>query len=148
MPTARHATKATGASPTSGPTASLPKDPQPSVDRLDELARRILAGDILLPKFQREFVWERDQILALLDSVARNFPIGSILLWQSRQELRSEHKIADLEIKLSKPEYLSTTCSMGNKDSQLFVVHCFGWGTVRTAVGTLHMTSERKYFSI
>ena len=33
----------------SGPTAPVPKDPQPSVDRIDELARRILTGDILLP---------------------------------------------------------------------------------------------------
>lgn len=91
--------------PTSGPTAPIPKDPQPSVDRVDELARRIVSGDILLPKFQRSFVWERDQILALLDSVARGYPIGSVLLWQSRQELRSENRIGDLEIKLPKPDY-------------------------------------------
>ena len=70
------------ATPVSGPTAPVPKDPQPSVDRVDELARRILSGDILLPKFQRSFVWERDQIIALLDSVARGYPIGSVLLWQ------------------------------------------------------------------
>jgi hypothetical protein len=62
-------------------------------------------GDILLPKFQRSFVWERGQILALLDSVARGYPIGSVLLWQSRQELRSENRIADLDIKLPKPDY-------------------------------------------
>lgn len=89
----------------SGPTAAVPKDPQPSVDRIDELARRILSGDILLPKFQRSFVWERPQILTLLDSVARGYPIGSVLLWQSRQELRSENRIADLEIDLPKPDY-------------------------------------------
>lgn len=71
-------------------TTPLPKDPQPSVDRVDELARRILTGDIVLPKFQRGFVWDRSQILSLLDSVAKGFPIGSVLLWQSRQELRSE----------------------------------------------------------
>jgi hypothetical protein len=81
------------------------KDPQPSVDRIDDLARRILTGDIYLPKFQREFVWEKAQVLELLDSVARNYPIGSILLWQSRQELRSEGRIADLEIAQPKPDY-------------------------------------------
>jgi hypothetical protein len=81
------------------------KDPQPSVDRIDDLAKRILTGDIYLPKFQREFVWERAQVLSLLDSVTRNYPIGSILLWQSRQELRSENKIGDLEIALPKPDY-------------------------------------------
>jgi hypothetical protein len=88
-----------------GPLVPLPKDPQPSVDRIDELAQRIHAGDILLPKFQREFIWDRKQVLLLLDSVARGYPIGSILLWQSRQELRSENRIADLEIKLPKPDY-------------------------------------------
>ena len=89
----------------SGPTAPVPKDPQPTVDRIDELARRVLSGDILLPKFQREFVWNRSQILELLDSVNNNYPIGSVLLWQSRQELRSENCIADLEINLPKPDY-------------------------------------------
>jgi uncharacterized protein with ParB-like and HNH nuclease domain len=67
------------ASSISGPTAPVPKDPQPSVDRIDSLATRILNGDILLPKFQRSFVWERPQIISLLDSVSRGYPIGSVL---------------------------------------------------------------------
>ncbi len=89
----------------SGPEAPPPKDPQPSVDRLEELAKRVIVGDILLPKFQRDFVWKRNQTLELLDSIVSNYPIGSLLLWQSRQELRSETKIADLEINLPKPDY-------------------------------------------
>ena len=90
---------------TSPTTVKAIKDPQPSVDRIDDLAKRILNGDIYLPKFQREFVWQRQQVLDLLDSVARNYPIGSVLLWQSKQELRSESRIADLEIQLPKPDY-------------------------------------------
>ena len=89
----------------SGPTARPPKDPQPSVDRLEELAKRVMSGDVLLPQFQRNFVWKRSQSLELLDSIVRNYPIGSLLLWQSRQELRSETRIADLEIDLPKPDY-------------------------------------------
>ena len=50
-------------------------------------------------------MWKRRQSLELLDSVARNYPIGSLLLWQSRQELRSESRIADLTINLPKPDY-------------------------------------------
>ena len=86
-----------------GPTP--PKDPQPTIDRIDELARRILTGDILLPKFQREYIWERSQILMLLDSIAKGYPIGSILLWQTRQELRSDRRIADLDVDLPRPDY-------------------------------------------
>jgi hypothetical protein len=56
------------------------QDPAPSVDRIDDLARRILKGDILLPKFQRELVWKPRKIIALLDSVSKGFPIGSVAL--------------------------------------------------------------------
>jgi len=81
------------------------REPKPSVERIFELAQRVLEGDILLPKFQRDFVWTRAQILNLLDSIARNYPIGSILLWQSRQKLASERSIADLAIRAAKPDY-------------------------------------------
>ena len=72
--------------------------PEPTVDRIEELAGRILRGDILLPKFQRDFVWEGTQILDLLDSIVNNYPIGSVLLWRTHSKLRSERNIADLEI--------------------------------------------------
>jgi Protein of unknown function DUF262 len=81
------------------------KDPKPTVERISQLAQRVLTGDILLPRFQRDFIWPRDKILGLLDSIARNYPIGSILLWQSRNELAMERSIAGLTIAESKPDY-------------------------------------------
>ncbi|GIG38177.1 GmrSD restriction endonuclease domain-containing protein [Cellulomonas pakistanensis] len=81
------------------------KDPRPSVERVSQLAQRVLTGDILLPKFQRDFVWPRDKVLGLLDSIALNYPIGSILLWQSKQELANERSIAGLPIAEPKPDY-------------------------------------------
>ncbi|PRY61951.1 DUF262 domain-containing protein [Glycomyces artemisiae] len=81
------------------------KDPKPSAERIVQLAQRVLTGDILLPRFQRNFVWSRKQIIDLLDSVARNYPIGSMLLWQSRQELANERAIADLPVAETKPDY-------------------------------------------
>ncbi|MEU0517402.1 DUF262 domain-containing protein [Streptosporangium sp. NPDC006007] len=82
----------------SSPRRQLPRDPEPSTPRLVTVAGDILAGRVVLPKFQRGFVWSRQQILNLLDSVTRNYPIGSILLWESNQELASERAIADLEV--------------------------------------------------
>ncbi|MFC7876620.1 DUF262 domain-containing protein [Isoptericola sp. NPDC057391] len=81
------------------------KDPRPSVERISQLAQRVLTGDILLPKFQRDFVWPRNKIIGLLDSIALNYPIGSILLWQSKQELANERSIAGLSIAEPKPDY-------------------------------------------
>lgn len=74
------------------------QDPEPSVPRLAKLADRVLSGDIILPKFQRNFVWSRQQILDLLDSVSRNYPIGSVLLWQSTEQLASERSVAGLTV--------------------------------------------------
>jgi len=81
------------------------RDPRPTVERIAELARRVLAGDVVLPRFQREFVWTRQQILELLDSVVRNYPIGSLLLWQSTQDLASERTIGGLDVGASRPGY-------------------------------------------
>ncbi|MEV3964841.1 DUF262 domain-containing protein [Nocardia sp. NPDC050193] len=74
-------------------------DPEPQVPRLVKLAEQVLDGVVVLPKFQREFVWGPEKTLDLLDSVARNFPIGSILLWQSpERQFASERTVADLDV--------------------------------------------------
>jgi hypothetical protein len=48
------------------------------------------------PGIQRNFLWTRQQILDLLDSVSRNYPIGSILLGQSTEQLASERTVGGL----------------------------------------------------
>ncbi len=47
---------------------------------------RIHSGEYLLPAIQREFVWRQDQILTLIDSLMRGYPIGSFLLWDVKAE--------------------------------------------------------------
>jgi hypothetical protein len=74
------------------------RDPKPTPERILQLANRVLVGDIILPEFQRPFVWKRRQILDLMDSVYRNYPIGSLLVWESTQKLESKRTIADLEV--------------------------------------------------
>ncbi len=36
----------------------------------------------VIPRFQRKFVWNQSQVKLLIDSIARNYPIGSLLLLQ------------------------------------------------------------------
>ncbi|MGQ9553177.1 MAG: GmrSD restriction endonuclease domain-containing protein [Anaerolineae bacterium] len=38
-------------------------------------------GSIALPEFQRGFVWNRDQVRGLMDSLYRKHPVGSLLVW-------------------------------------------------------------------
>jgi hypothetical protein len=74
------------------------REPKPEVYRLEELAILVKAGDIKLPRFQRPFVWRRNDMLKLLDSIYKGYPIGSLLLWNSSQRLKSERDIAGLNI--------------------------------------------------
>lgn len=57
------------------------------VYRLDELFRFIEQGHLRIPNFQRPYVWTPQDILDLLDSVDRGFPIGSVLIWRSEEQL-------------------------------------------------------------
>lgn len=56
----------------------------PTVPPLRRLIEDVLAGGILVPKFQRDFVWTSEQRLDLLDSVLRGMPIGSLFVWKTR----------------------------------------------------------------
>lgn len=43
---------------------------------------KIRDREYVLPAIQREFVWSRDKITKLFDSLMRGYPIGSFLMWQ------------------------------------------------------------------
>ena len=57
-------------------------------------------GQIKLPMFQREFVWEKEQTAKLIDSILKGFPIGTFIFWKTKEELRSykdvgNHRLPD-----------------------------------------------------
>jgi hypothetical protein len=56
--------------------------PKPEVIHLTTLFRRIENGEIRIPRFQRNFVWARKNIIDLLESVYRGYPVGSLLFWR------------------------------------------------------------------
>ena len=55
------------------------------VDRasLALLMMQMREGLIRVPRFQRDFVWERKKIQELLDSIYKEYPIGTIFLWEA-----------------------------------------------------------------
>lgn len=55
---------------------------KPEVVYLRAVFRKIDQGKIRVPNFQRNIVWKEDQIIKLLDSIYRGYPIGSVLLWE------------------------------------------------------------------
>lgn len=73
-------------------------DLQPTAANIDKIVDRITDGDIKIPAFQRGFVWDQDQVIKLVDSLYRNYPIGSVLLWNSMERLKSTRNVAGFEI--------------------------------------------------
>lgn len=55
---------------------------------LSKLLEQILEGKLQLPDFQRGWVWDDDHIRSLLVSIARSFPIGSVMLLETGGDVR------------------------------------------------------------
>ncbi|EEF4022679.1 DUF262 domain-containing protein, partial [Salmonella enterica] len=77
---------------------SLLKKPELNTSslKIDKLVNRINEGEIKIPAFQRGYVWRQNQIIDLMQSIANDFPIGSILLWEAneKEKLRYTRNIA------------------------------------------------------
>ena len=70
----------------------------PEVVFLGKLVERIAAGKIRVPRFQRAFVWKQTDLHALLDSVLRGFPIGSILVWDTEETIETTERIGPVDV--------------------------------------------------
>jgi hypothetical protein len=57
----------------------------PQVQYIGTVLDEIKRGNLLIPRFQRRFVWKLDQQLELLRSVRDGIPIGSFLVWRTSQ---------------------------------------------------------------
>ena len=46
-------------------------------------------GGLWLPNIQRYFVWDEDQMVKLFDSIMRQYPLPSFLIWKTKEPLRT-----------------------------------------------------------
>lgn len=62
---------------------------EPQVSAIDRLLDDVRDGGILVPRFQRRFVWRDEDRLALFESIRDGIPIGSFLVWRT-----SKHRLS------------------------------------------------------
>ena len=72
---------------TSSPGSPTVVEVRPEVVFLSELLEELTRGKLRIPRFQRPFVWRREQMTDLLDSVYKQYPIGSLLVWETDLEV-------------------------------------------------------------
>lgn len=56
------------------------------VNNLNEPERD--GGGFWLPNIQRKFVWKEDQIERLFDSIMREYPISTLLVWKTKNKVK------------------------------------------------------------
>lgn len=56
---------------------------EPTNRKIQALIDMFLNQELLLPEMQRKYVWRATQVRDLLDSIYRDYPSGSILIWET-----------------------------------------------------------------
>ncbi len=72
--------------------------PEPQSRQFSTLMGDIESGRIKIPQFQRDFVWTRDKSAKLIDSILKGYPIGTFILWKTKEQLRTVRNIGDAKL--------------------------------------------------
>ena len=54
---------------------------------LEQLIKFVEKKKVAVPEFQRGFVWKVRQVKNLFDSLINKYPIGSIIIWETKQKI-------------------------------------------------------------
>ncbi|MEA3403084.1 MAG: DUF262 domain-containing protein [Armatimonadota bacterium] len=79
-----------------------------------ELLQAIRQFDLVLPEFQREYVWEKEQAKQLMVSLYRGYPTGSLLFWKTQNPPDIKHdavptdKVGTVQVILDGQQRLTT----------------------------------------
>jgi len=82
--------------------------------KINELMDGIRKCDVVLPEFQREYVWSGDQSKQLMVSLVKGYPVGSLLFWKTDEppELKNleaaPEKLGTLQVTLDGQQRLTT----------------------------------------
>lgn len=57
----------------------------PALPRLSTILEELQEGTLLVPEFQRDFLWRDEQRLTLMDSIYRSLPIGTLMVWRMKR---------------------------------------------------------------
>lgn len=65
---------------------------------IDNIKYQIEQGELKVPQFQRDFVWNIEESAKLMDSIVKGYPIGAFTFWKTKNRLRSVKNIGGLTL--------------------------------------------------
>jgi hypothetical protein len=71
---------------------------------VEELVSMIERGELRLPEMQRRYVWRSTRVRDLLDSLYRGYPSGSLLIWETDEDV----PLQEFAVEQKKNPYQST----------------------------------------
>lgn len=77
--------------------------PEPQGLAFPALMADIEKGLIKVPQFQREFVWTKEKSAKLLDSIVKGYPVGTFILWKTKEALRVVRNIGKAKLPETPP---------------------------------------------
>lgn len=101
-------------------------------------------GGLWLPNIQRYFIWSRDQIEKLFDSIMREYPIGNLLIWKTKESIKMRKFIDNYKDRLKLTDFYVPK----NERNKLLVLD--GQQRLQSLLITLKgsYNSEELYFNI
>ena len=71
---------------------------KPEIALIEDLLEEIKEGRLRIPRFQRPFVWKPEDMRELFNSIQQGYPIGSLLLWNTSDDVQSFDQVGPLTI--------------------------------------------------
>lgn len=62
---------------------------------LPVMLHKLQSGEIKIPKFQRDYAWERTKVVLLLNSIFLQYPIGTFFLWIAPEKYKDFIRTTD-----------------------------------------------------
>lgn len=71
---------------------------QPTDSGIATYLDNLLARKYQIPTFQRDIVWDKENVKKLWDSIYKFYPLGSILIWKTSTKLESHREIGGIQL--------------------------------------------------
>lgn len=77
--------------------------PEPGSFQIVDIKYQIERGEMKIPQFQRDFVWNKEESSKLMDSIIKGYPIGTFTFWKTKDRLRTVKNVGALQLPDSPP---------------------------------------------